>query len=416
MQIILEGELHRLFGDIDCLDSFDILTPAEAVRGIAANRPDFIRYLNDSGEAGVDFVVTTFDGDDGCTESRLLEPAKDYIKITPVIRGEGGRGLMGAILGVGLIAAAFLVPGGIGIFGMTISSTTMGLLGAGMLLNGLSMASQPKDQKEQERDKSNILDRSPNTTNQGRPVPIGYGEFTIDNPIVISAGITTGIVSGGTAAAQNSANLIIGGNNGVSAVATTVAGRTEALVTAAAPVRLTALGSYSTVGNLHGGYAAYSTSGGKNYADPKWLQSDSIYTAMRIRRPETNLMEIKVDFIENMSNIAAPNEKFFMTGLQIFSGVMKRNTDGTETLMTEDAADKVIVYGMPNSNTFTTLGTYTLSPGWNNLSFAGVEAFKTPYYSYRLRFSRVATSSGLTVAELVVNGFLNSANISHAWV
>jgi predicted phage tail protein len=135
--------------------------------------------------------------------------ACDRLIIAPVIAGSGGNAgkiLLGAALiglafvpGVGTAAAA---AGSAGIFGTGVAFTTVGSLmfslGASLLLGGLAallappVATPKGDSKKKE---SFMFDRAAELTSQGYPVPIIYGQFLAQAPLVISSSISTEQVS-----------------------------------------------------------------------------------------------------------------------------------------------------------------------------------------------------------------------------
>lgn len=193
VKITMKGELAELFPDIPELD---IVTPVEAIRAIGVQYPEFIKYLNDSGDKGIIFQLITIDHPEGLEEVDLEYPIKEELIIIPAIQGEGGSPLVRGLLGIALIGAAFFT-GGISIAGLSISATTMGLLGGALILSGVSqlLAPDPQKEKSAKEKKSNIIDRAGDVTNQGRVVPVCYGDFTLYDPIVISSGIVSETMS-----------------------------------------------------------------------------------------------------------------------------------------------------------------------------------------------------------------------------
>jgi predicted phage tail protein len=125
------------------------------------------------------------------------------ISIVPVIGGAGAVGkAVGKILaGVALVALAIFVPGlGLGLAGSIV--TSVGLLGGALILGGVSQLLTPTStiaqsstnsgtmETELDPQKSYSFSGIQNTSRQGVPVPIVYGE-TIIGSVVISAGIDT---------------------------------------------------------------------------------------------------------------------------------------------------------------------------------------------------------------------------------
>lgn len=181
----------------------DIASAAEAVRFLVANFPAVEQHM-----AGQHYRVSV--GDYDLTLDELHHPAgQQDIKIIPVIAGAGGS--TGQILlGIGLVAASFLLPGA-GLFGTTsifgVSAaqggavlaglgTAMSAVGASLILGGVSqllspvpVAAQGTNSNTDPR-KTYSFSGIQQTSRQGTPVPICYG-LTLTGSVVISAGIDT---------------------------------------------------------------------------------------------------------------------------------------------------------------------------------------------------------------------------------
>ena len=139
-------------------------------------------------------------------ESELTYPiGQEDIHFIPVISGAGGVGkfLVGAVLiGIAIAApgAGFLAQGSLG-FGSTAAAggfslaATLGNIGIGLVLMGVSemLFPLPKPQdfnSEGDPQLSFNFSGVQNTSRAGTPVPIVYGEI-ITGSVVISAGIDT---------------------------------------------------------------------------------------------------------------------------------------------------------------------------------------------------------------------------------
>lgn len=194
----LLGELGKEFGKEFKLD---IATPAEAIRALCANFPEFERHLVESEKRGVAYKVIV--GKKAQLIGDLINPSgKQEIKIVPVLQGAGGDTGM-FILGATLVVASFYVP--TAMFAVEfalatgVSTTTLAgyafTVGAMMALSGAASILSPK-QDGSAQDMNNSPDNKPsytfngavNTTAQGYPVPVGYGRMIVGSA-VISAGI-----------------------------------------------------------------------------------------------------------------------------------------------------------------------------------------------------------------------------------
>jgi predicted phage tail protein len=187
--IRLAGELGEKFGAEWHLD---VRTPAEAIRAIAANRPGFIAHLAQSQDRGVAYAVL-LDNED-ISEERLVMPCgREVIHFVPQIAGSGSGFRM--ILGVALIAASFYLPVGPLIQGFSFSMSSIAFsVGTNLLLGGVAqmLAGDPEPpasaQQTPEGVPSYFFNGPATTTQQGAPVPVGYGELIVGG-YPVSAGV-----------------------------------------------------------------------------------------------------------------------------------------------------------------------------------------------------------------------------------
>jgi predicted phage tail protein len=180
-KIRLYGKLAKFIGKR--VLHADVATAAEAVRFLVTNWPQLERHMADQ-----HYRVSV-----GCydlSEDELHDPAgQQQIKIVPVLAGAGTVGRI--IAGVALIAIGLFVPG-IGALGVQL---LVGV-GASLVLGGVAqlLTPVPKIPKganaEQDPRKSYSFSGIQQTSRQGVPVPIVYGE-TLVGSVVISAGVDT---------------------------------------------------------------------------------------------------------------------------------------------------------------------------------------------------------------------------------
>lgn len=182
IKVRLLGELGKKYGKTHVLA---IRSPAEAVRALCANFPDFERFVSSSGDRGVAYRVVADRETIG--DDRLHDPIGKTLTIAPVIQGAGGGGIFQAIAGVVLIAVSFipgmnfLLPAGVALL----------LGGVAQMLSPVPKATEPVDTNEETNSSpSYVFNGAVNTTAQGHPVPIGYGRMIVGSA-VISAGILT---------------------------------------------------------------------------------------------------------------------------------------------------------------------------------------------------------------------------------
>jgi predicted phage tail protein len=156
--------------------TLDIESPAEAIRALGSLFDGFTTFMNSS-----DNHYRIVDGKpEGLDEEELHRKHRQkIIVIAPIIAASGGFGKI--ILGVVLIGAAFLIPGGI--FG--ISPLAMGLMGGALLLSGISEILSPKPKAK--KTDSYGFGNTAALGQQGNPLGVAYGTIMIDSPIVIAA-------------------------------------------------------------------------------------------------------------------------------------------------------------------------------------------------------------------------------------
>lgn len=170
----------------------EVATAAEAVRFLLANFPQLEAELT-KGHYRVS--VGGYD----LAEAELHDPAgQQDIRIVPVVAGAGAVGRI--IAGVALIALSFFIPGSIAIFGTALSTIAFGV-GVSLAIGGVAQLLTPVPTVPQGLDSQNDPRKSysfsgiQQTSRQGVPVPIVYGE-TLVGSVVISAGVDTVQVTG----------------------------------------------------------------------------------------------------------------------------------------------------------------------------------------------------------------------------
>jgi predicted phage tail protein len=183
--IKLLGRLGQIFGREW---RADIWNASQAIKAIACNCPKFTEYLYASEEQGVSYrVIIDKSFPEGIDATQFDYPIEETIIIAPVIQGAGGFGKI--LLGGALIAAAFFMPASLSFIGLSLSSTTVGLLGAALVFSGISQLISPPSKTPStsaEKQDSYLFDRSAGSSSQGSPIPVGYGERLLTDLIVIS--------------------------------------------------------------------------------------------------------------------------------------------------------------------------------------------------------------------------------------
>lgn len=217
-EVRLYGPLAKFVGQRKFLA--EISSAGEAIRMLLANFPGLERHMADQ---HYKVIVDDYETD----LEELQYPASQVIRIVPVLGGAGG-GTGKILAGVALITAAILLgPAGGGFMGLGSGlahaaggavatgivsagvSSAIGAIGVALMLGGVSQLLSPTPQLGQIGPASQSLGGSrttttegtemdpqesysfsgiQNTSRQGTPVPLVYGE-TIVGSVVISAGI-----------------------------------------------------------------------------------------------------------------------------------------------------------------------------------------------------------------------------------
>ncbi|MFV8603856.1 tail assembly protein [Ralstonia pseudosolanacearum] len=182
----LYGRLGARFGRVFRLA---VGSPAEAVRALCVQVEGFRRELATSHERGIRYAC--FIGRRNIGESELeMPPGADDIRIAPVLAGAKQSGLFQTILGAAILAVAYFNPGGFLTGPMVTAAYGMG---ASMALGGVVQMLSPQQGglsvgDSPDNSASYNFNGPVNTSAQGSPVPLLYGEMVVGSA-VISAGI-----------------------------------------------------------------------------------------------------------------------------------------------------------------------------------------------------------------------------------
>ena len=207
-KIKLYGELAKEIGHKE-FEDINVANVAEAVSFLINNFPELEKHM-----ATRYYKVITNEEEVGADE--LHDPiGKSDISFVPVISGSGGN-FGKVLLGVALIGLSFTpmgaglfaggsgagLAGGGGLIGGTglyaagaYGSAALGLIGASLLLGGVSgmlfpMPKQPEFSSEQDPRLSFSFSGTQQTSRAGTPVPIVYGEI-FTGSVVISGSTDT---------------------------------------------------------------------------------------------------------------------------------------------------------------------------------------------------------------------------------
>lgn len=194
VEVKLLGELGKRFGR---KHKFMAHSPKDIFSALSHQIEGFKDYFCNAHEKGIGFKL--IDGDpDGMSYENVLMGCRRLI-IAPIISGGGSIGKI--LIGVALIALAFIPIAGQAAFAgfiaakgaFAIGSGVLFSLGTTLVLTGIAqlLTPTPDAQKETDRKDSFLFDRTSDLTVQGQPVPILYGKFLASSPLIISSALTT---------------------------------------------------------------------------------------------------------------------------------------------------------------------------------------------------------------------------------
>ena len=127
--VLLAGELGERYGTKH--EYYNLQTPADAIKLLCINYPAFKQELIEAHHNGIGYKVIQGGAAMGYDELSLPFGSKPLL-VVPVISGSGGGPTTQILIGVGLVAASFLLPGA-GLFGTTsifgISASGSSILG-----------------------------------------------------------------------------------------------------------------------------------------------------------------------------------------------------------------------------------------------------------------------------------------------
>lgn len=226
--IYLQGKMGELFGDVWNLNA---ATVAECMHGIDCQREGKLKqYLLDCTEKGIKFTVQR--GKELLDYDNLqMDLGEDDLIISPVPAGSGNK-LLKVIVGFVLMVGAAMLLGPAGAvatmeagalkFLAYAGTMAMGMIGSVLLNQGVAEYMAPK--KPGEKGDAFLFDGPVNTTKQGVPVPLAYGQLLVggatisfgftDDEVTSASGFTFSNSTGGTYSASigtppNSATPII---------------------------------------------------------------------------------------------------------------------------------------------------------------------------------------------------------------
>lgn len=164
-----------------------VASPAEAIQALCVLLAGFKRELLESRDKGIAYAV--FVGKRNLSRDELeLPPGRGEIRIAPVLMGSKRGGILQTIIGAVLVVVGAVVS----YFGFGAGTPIM-QMGAAMMLGGVVQMLSPQPpglsaKDSPENGASYNFNGPVNTSAQGNPVPLLYGELEVGSA-VISGGI-----------------------------------------------------------------------------------------------------------------------------------------------------------------------------------------------------------------------------------
>lgn len=193
--IRLYGKLGAKFGRVHRLA---VSSCADAMQALAVLLPGFEREVISSKDRGIGYAC--FIGKRNLKEENLIDLCGDNdIRIAPMIIGSKRGGLFSIVLGAALFFAAPYLAGAYSAMGTATLASTAALasgiatVGKLLMLGGVMQLISPQQKGIATKDgpdngASYNFNGPVNTTAQGNPVPLLYGEMIVGSA-TISAGI-----------------------------------------------------------------------------------------------------------------------------------------------------------------------------------------------------------------------------------
>lgn len=182
--ILLSGSLAKAFGR-QHFRQLESGTTNEAFSALKHTVPGFEDFIRESARRGLRFAI--FRNRENVGEDGFALSGTSEIRIVPVIAGSKSGGVLQAVVGAVLIVGGAVISyfGGGAIGGPMIN------LGIAMVIGGvvqmLSPTPKTASQQEQattENKPSYLFNGAFNSTQQGLPVPVVYGEMLVGSSVI----------------------------------------------------------------------------------------------------------------------------------------------------------------------------------------------------------------------------------------
>ena len=176
--ILLSGSLAQAFGR-EHVRHLETGTTVEAFSALKHTLLGFEDFIRDSARKGLRYAI--FRNRENVGESEFTLSGTTEIRIVPVISGSK-NGLFQTIVGVALIVASF-IPGFQALMPVGIALALGGVVQMLTPVPSTKSGSQ-QEQSSTENKPSYLFNGAFNSTQQGLPVPIVYGQMLVGSSVV----------------------------------------------------------------------------------------------------------------------------------------------------------------------------------------------------------------------------------------
>lgn len=178
-RILLSGSLAKAFGR-EHIRQLETGTTREAFSALKHTINGFEEFIRDAGRRGLRFAI--FRNRENVGEREFTLSGTTEIRIVPVIAGSKSGGLLQTVVGVALVVVG-VVTGQVWLSSIGVS---LALGGVAQMLSPVpsTKSSSQQDQASTENKPSYLFNGAFNSTQQGLPVPIVYGQMLVGSSVV----------------------------------------------------------------------------------------------------------------------------------------------------------------------------------------------------------------------------------------
>jgi predicted phage tail protein len=187
--ILLSGSLAKAFGR-QHFRQLETGAVVEAFSALKNTLDGFEDFIIDSARRGLRFAI--FRNRENVGESEFTLSGTTEIRIVPVIAGSKNGGLFQSVMGAALIVVGAIITGGS--FGSAAPfGSALIMMGVSMVAGGIvqmltpvpsSKSGSQQEQASTENKPSYLFNGAFNSTQQGLPVPIVYGQMLVGSSVV----------------------------------------------------------------------------------------------------------------------------------------------------------------------------------------------------------------------------------------